>query len=123
MITGTTTVIAHLGYPTESFKAPMIYNPWFEAKGIDAVVVPLGVRPEDFAALFRPLFRITTLHGALVTMPHKVAVMRPGRRADDDGADRRRLQRGAEAAGRVRLLGDMFDGAGFVRGVQRKGSS
>ena len=29
MISGKTTLIAHLGYPTESFKAPMIYNPWF----------------------------------------------------------------------------------------------
>ena len=35
MITGTTRVIAHLGYPTETFKAPQIYNPWFEARGID----------------------------------------------------------------------------------------
>jgi shikimate 5-dehydrogenase len=30
MISGKTTLIAHLGYPTESIKAPMIYNPWFE---------------------------------------------------------------------------------------------
>ena len=29
MIRGTTTLIAHIGYPTESFKAPMIYNPYF----------------------------------------------------------------------------------------------
>ena len=40
MITGRTRLIVHLGYPTESFKAPMIYNPWFEAQGIEAVVVP-----------------------------------------------------------------------------------
>ena len=50
-ISGKTTLIAHLGYPTESFKAPMIYNPWFEARGIDVqrlqpVLVddPLGSR-------------------------------------------------------------------------------
>ena len=48
MITGKTKVIAHLGYPTEGFKAPMIYNPWFETKGIDAVVVPLGVKGDDY---------------------------------------------------------------------------
>ena len=36
MIDGKTKLIAHLGYPTESFKAPMIYNPWFESRGIDA---------------------------------------------------------------------------------------
>ncbi len=27
MITGRTRLIVHLGYPTESFKAPMVYNP------------------------------------------------------------------------------------------------
>ncbi len=42
MINGKTTLIAHLGYPTEAFKAPMIYNPYFEQAGIDAVVVPDG---------------------------------------------------------------------------------
>src|SRR3954466_9884023 len=75
MISGRTELIAHLGYPTQSFKAPMIYNPWFEAHGIDAAVVPLGVKAENFATLFPALFRgITTLHGALITMPHKVSV-------------------------------------------------
>jgi shikimate dehydrogenase len=47
MISGKTRLIAHIGYPTESFKAPMIYNPWFDAHGIDAVVMPLGVKAED----------------------------------------------------------------------------
>ncbi len=53
MISGKTTLIAHLGYPTETFKAPMIYNPWFEQKGIDAVVVPMGVRPDDYAVFLK----------------------------------------------------------------------
>ena len=53
MIRGTTSLIAHIGYPTHSFKAPMIYNPWFEKKGIDAVVVPMGVRPEDYSTTLR----------------------------------------------------------------------
>ena len=48
MLTGTTTLIAHLGYPTETFKAPMIYNPWFERCGIDAIVVPIGVKAQDY---------------------------------------------------------------------------
>ena len=42
MITGATKLIAHLGYPKTSFKAPMIYNPYFAKHGIDAVVVPMG---------------------------------------------------------------------------------
>ena len=121
MITGKGRVVAHIGYPTASFKAPMIYNPWFEAHGIDAVVVPLGVKAEDFAALFRPLFDgITTLHGALITMPHKVAVTalvdELSTTAQIAGAANAVLKRPDGT-----LLGDMFDGAGFVRGMQRKG--
>ena len=74
-INGRTAVIAHLGHPTESFTAPLIYNPWFASRGIDAAVVPMGVRAEDYAAFLRPLFRLSNIRGALVTMPHKVATM------------------------------------------------
>ena len=120
MITGRTTVIGHLGWPTESFKASMIYNPWFEVQGIDAVVVPLGIEAADYPDLLRLLFRIRNLHGALVTMPHKVTttalVDELTTTAKIAGACNAVLRR-ADGT----LLGDMFDGAGFVRGVERKG--
>ena len=51
MISGRTTLIAHIGYPTEAFKAPMIYNPFFEKAGIDAVVMPMGVQAADYPEL------------------------------------------------------------------------
>ncbi|MCV4809241.1 shikimate dehydrogenase, partial [Escherichia coli] len=35
VISGNTRLIAHLGYPTASFKAPMIYNPWFVDQQVD----------------------------------------------------------------------------------------
>jgi len=69
VISGKTTVVAHLGYPTFAFKAPMIYNPWFDKKGIDAVVVPMGVPAADYPGVLASLGRLTNLHGALVTMP------------------------------------------------------
>ena len=75
MISGKTTLIAHLGYPTESFKAPMIYNPWFDKKGIDAVVMPMGVKAEDYPGVLASLRLLTNLRGALVTMPHKITTM------------------------------------------------
>lgn len=120
MISGKTTLIAHIGYPTESFKAPMIYNPWFERKGIDAFVVPMGVKAEDFAASFDAIFRFTNLRGALITMPHKVTVVQKMHEVTPAvhiaGACNAVLKREDGT-----LLGDQFDGAGFVRGVQRKG--
>jgi shikimate 5-dehydrogenase len=48
MIDGRTKLIAHIDYPTESFKAPMIYNPYFEKCGINAVVVPMGCKADDY---------------------------------------------------------------------------
>ena len=75
MISGKTTLIAHLGFPTTTFKAPMIYNPYFEDAGIDAVVMPMGVQADDYPAFLAQLFRVTNLRGALVTMPHKVTTV------------------------------------------------
>ena len=120
MISGKTTVIAHIGYPTESFKAPMIYNPWFDAQGIDAVVVPMGVKAEDFTAALPLIMRMSNLRGALITMPHKVATVG----LLDEVSATAQIAGSCNAVRRTadgRLVGDMFDGAGFVRGVQRKG--
>jgi shikimate dehydrogenase len=120
MIRGTTTLIAHLGYPTEAFKAPMIYNPYFEKAGIDAVVVPMGVKAEDYPHVLKALFRLTNIRGALVTMPHKVTTVS----LLDEVTTTARIAGACNAILRRpdgTLLGDMFDGAGFVRGVERKG--
>ena len=76
MISGTTTLIAHVGYPTRAFKSPLIYNPWFDHSGIDAVVVPMGVKAEEYPEFLRSLFKLTNIKGALVTMPHKVTTIR-----------------------------------------------
>jgi len=120
MISGKTTLIAHLGYPTEAFKAPMIYNPYFEKAGIDAVVVPMGVKPEDYAQVLKALFQLTNIRGALVTMPHKVTTVA----LLDEVTPTVQIAGSCNAILRRpdgSLLGDMFDGAGFVRGVERKG--
>src|SRR5438093_2698044 len=120
MIRGTTTLIAHLGYPTETFKAPMIYNPYFEKSGIDAVVVPMGVKTEHYPAVLKTLFQLTNIRGALVTMPHKVTTVA----LLDEVSTTVKIAGSCNAILRRpdgSLLGDMFDGAGFVRGVERKG--
>jgi len=120
MISGKTKLIAHLGYPTETFKSSLIYNPYFESIGVDAVVVPMGVKPEHYVQFLPLLFRLTNVLGAVVTMPHKVAtlplVQEVSTAAKIAGAcNAIRLQPDG------RLLGDMFDGEGFLRGMLRKG--
>ncbi len=120
MIDGHTRLIAHIGHPTHTFKSPMIYNPWFDKHGIDAVVVPMGVKPEHYAEFLKALFKTTNVRGALITMPHKVSVV--GLLAQVTATVR--VAGACNAVRRTpdgRLEGDMFDGAGFVRGIVRKG--
>ena len=120
MIRGTTRLIAHLGFPTESFKAPMIYNPYFEKHGIDAVVVPMGAKREAYAQVLAAVRLLSNFHGALVTMPHKVttvAMLDEVSTAVKIAGSCNAIVRRADG----RLYGDMFDGEGFVRGARRKG--
>ena len=119
-INGNTEIIAHIGFPTHAFKAPMIYNPWFQNAGVNAVVVPMGCRAEHYPDFLRSVFKLANIRGALVTMPHKVTTIG----LLDDVLPTAAI---AGACNAVRLgpngqlQGDMFDGEGFVRGVLRKG--
>lgn len=120
MIRGTTRLVAHFGYPIAPARSPMIYNPYFERKAIDVVVVPMGVSPDDYPTTLRAVFRMTNTIGAIITMPHKrttVALL-------DDCSP---LVRDAGACNAIvrrpdgSLLGDLFDGLGFVRALSRNG--
>jgi shikimate dehydrogenase len=120
MIDGDTKLIAHIGHPTTTFRAPLIYNPWFKRRGINAAVVPLGVTAKNFREAFPQICRFTNFHGALITMPHKVVVV--------DWLDEASAAvRVAGACNAVRLnddgklIGGMFDGEGFVRAVAHNG--
>jgi shikimate dehydrogenase len=80
----------------------------------------MGVKPEDYAVTLKQIFKFSNLRGALVTMPHKVTTVGLMDEVTPTGK-----VAGACNAILLRpdgtLLGDQFDGAGFVRGVMRKG--
>lgn len=120
VINGHTELIAHIGYPTHSFKAPMIYNPWFDKAGINARVIPMGCKPEDYPAFLKLVFKLSNIRGALITMPHKVTTIGLLDMVFPNAAI-------AGACNAVRLgpegqlQGDTFDGEGFARGVLDKG--
>jgi shikimate dehydrogenase len=120
MISGTTELIAHIGFPTHTFKSPAIYNAYFEKVGVDAVLVPMASEPADYPAFLRALFSVRNLRGAVITMPHKVSTLalldRMSTAARIAGACNA-VRRNADGT----LEGDMFDGIGFVRAVQRQG--
>jgi shikimate dehydrogenase len=120
LIRGTTELIAHIGFPTRAFKSPLIYNPYFDEAGIDAVVVPMGCGAEHFPSVLAAVFSLTNIRGALITMPHKVAAAS----LLDEASPAVRVAGACNAVRRTpsgRLQGDLFDGEGFVRALRRKG--
>ncbi len=98
----------------------MIYNPYFEQAGIDAVVVPMGCQADPYPALLKAVFTLENIRGALITMPHKVSTVG----LLDESTPTVAIAGACNAVRRSaegRLQGDMFDGEGFVRGLRRKG--
>jgi len=119
IIRGTTALLAHIGFPTEGFKSPLIYNPYFERSGIDAVLVPMGCRVEHFPHVLAAAFTLTNIRGALITMPHKIAAAT----LVDDASAAVRIAGSCNAVRRMddgRLYGALFDGEGFTRALKRK---
>jgi shikimate dehydrogenase len=82
----------------------------------------MGCKAEDYDAFLKLVFRLSNMHGALITMPHKITTLG----LVDEASVAAKI---AGACNAVRidqhgmLIGDMFDGEGFVRGLLRKGRS
>ena len=120
MITGTTRLYAVLGDPIHQVQVPSLLNPLFGQLGVDAVLVPVHARPENLAEVVRGLQRIENLDGLLITVPHKI----PACRFADE------LSRTVTITGSTNAmrrnpdgtwLAENFDGAGFVKGLERAG--
>lgn len=119
-ITGKTAVYGILAHPIDHVRAPSVFNPAYERHGIDAVMVPFHVLPEDLEDAVRGMRAMHSLGGLTVTVPHKVAI---AGLCEEVGASGRRV--GAVNAVRFdeerRMHGDNFDGQGYVAGMKAHG--
>ena len=121
-ITGATRLYAIIGDPIAQVRSPEVFTERFGASGINAVLVPAQVPAERFDDIIPALLALGNLDGLLVTVPFKARMVRF---ADALGVTARgigalnALRREADGS----WTGDMFDGAGFVRGVERKGET
>ncbi|WP_127092017.1 shikimate dehydrogenase family protein [Aquabacter cavernae] len=119
-ITGTTRLFGILADPIHHVRTPQAVNAAAQARGYDGVLVPMHVKPENLASVVDGLRRMENLGGVIVTVPHKTAI---AALCDELSPSARRI--GAVNAVRReadgRLVGEMLDGAGFVRGLQVNG--
>lgn len=121
-ITGATRLYAIIGDPIAQVRSPEVFTERFATSGIDAVLVPAHVPAVRFDGIIPAMLALGNLDGLLVTVPFKSRMVafasRLGRTAEGIGA-LNALRRESDGS----WTGDMFDGAGFVRGVERKGET
>jgi shikimate dehydrogenase len=119
-ITGATRLYAILGDPIVQVRSPEVFTERFAAAGVNAVLVPAQVPVDRFDKVIPALMALGNLDGLLVTVPFKARMLpfasRLGAAAECIGAVNA-LRREADGS----WTGDMFDGEGFVRGIERKG--
>jgi shikimate dehydrogenase len=119
-ITGTTRVFFILGDPVAQVRAPEVYNHLFREHGIDAVLVPLKLPAAALPGFLEHGLRAENVGGLWATIPHKAQLA-----ALLDPADP--VARIAGAVNAVRKLPDgrldaaLFDGIGFVKGLDHFG--
>lgn len=119
-ITGTTQVYFIIGDPVAQVRAPELYNPLFQRFGIDAVLVPLKLAPADLPGFLQHGLAPQNVGGLWATIPHKAQlaslcdVLDPVAQVAAAANVARRRPDG-------RLEGALFDGLGFVKGLDFQG--
>lgn len=119
-VTGSTSVYLILGDPVEQVRAPESFNALFARHGIDAILVPVHVAPENLAAFVPAAFLAPNIKGMWVTIPHKMQIIdllthcTPAARASGAVNAIRRNPDGS-------LSGALFDGIGFLAGLDHAG--
>ncbi len=71
-VTGKTQLVGVMGYPVSHTLSPPMQNAAIEAAGLDAVYIPLCVKPELVSQAVRGLPALG-FRGANVTIPHKIS--------------------------------------------------
>jgi len=116
MITGTTRLFGIIGHPIGHVRVPMTFNERFARDRIDAVSLPFDATAAHFDAAVRGLQALENVAGFVVTAPHKQAMVA----LCDEVVGEARLVGAVNTVRREpdgRLVGDLFDGRGFVQGL------
>lgn len=117
---GSTRLYGIVGDPISAVRSPEVFNAMFQQRGVNAVLVPMHVGEEDIACAWAGLSALRNLQGIVITMPHKGRVTA----LLDEVGPTGQLVGAVNAARREpdgRWTGDMFDGVGFVDGLQDQG--
>lgn len=119
-ITGTTRVFFILGDPVAQVRAPEVYNHLFQRHGVDAVLVPLKLPAAALPGFLQHGMNADNIGGLWATIPHKAALaelLQPTDPVASIAGAVNAVKRHADG----RLEGALFDGIGFVKGLDHFG--
>jgi shikimate dehydrogenase len=121
-ITGRTRLLGLLADPVVQARSPAMANALLAEQGRfgEFVLVPLEVAAAGLADVTRALRRVGSFAGAVVSMPHKTAIVP----LLDDLTPEARLVGAVNVIRRTpdaRLVGTVLDGEGFVAGLRAAG--
>ncbi|MDB5612736.1 MAG: Shikimate/quinate 5-dehydrogenase [Devosia sp.] len=119
-INGRTHVFVHLAYPSAHLRTPQLFNARCIERGVDAVLVPWQVQPENLAQVLDALRLSESVPGMIVTIPHKEAVAALCDRLEGPASElgvANVVRKDPDGA----LVGRILDGEGFVGGLMHAG--
>jgi shikimate dehydrogenase len=119
-ITGSTRVFYIIGDPVAQVRAPEVYNQLFGQAGIDAVLVPLKLPAAALPGFLAHGLQAGNIGGLWATMPHKPALaqlLQPSEPVAAIAGAVNAVRRHEDG----RLEGALFDGIGFVKGLDHFG--
>ena len=120
MLDGETKLFPIIGDPIAQVKSPALLTGIMNARGINGLVVPIHVAPEDVATFFSGILTAQNVGGLIATVPHKSASIAlcdsPSERAAFIGSVNV-MRREADG----RWVGDNTDGQGYMDGVKERG--
>lgn len=117
-LNGSTRLYFVVGHPIKQVKSPEGVTQELVNKGLNAIVSPADVTPENFAGFMAHSKNMLNTDGLIVTIPHKISALQScdkvTERAQFIGAVNtiRRCAEGWE--------GDMLDGTGMVQAILEK---
>ena len=117
---GTTELFVILGDPIAQVQAPIIFNDIFRRAQRDSVMVALRVSAANLARTFAGLRHVENLAGISLAIPHKGPMLS----LCDDASEMATIVGATNAVRRNangRWFADMFDGRGFVGGLEAAG--
>lgn len=119
-VNGSTDVYLIVGDPVEQVQAPAVFNQVFATMGINAILVPVHVTPENLAHFVRTAFAAKNIKGMWAAIPHKAPLVSLldhcsplGRLAGAVNGIRRNADGSIE--------GGLFDGEGLVCALDHYG--